>query len=78
MKKYYDKTIYNPNSGLLKALCVDWWLTRVTLVVAFGFVAQKFWEMAGTYESLFCLKRNAASVMLTMLGGGDNQNTTTW
>ena len=51
MKKYYDKTIYNPNSGLLKALCVDWWLTRVTLVVAFGFVAQKFGEMAGTYES---------------------------
>ena len=29
--------------------------------------------MAGTYELSFCLKRNAASVVLTMLNGGDTQ-----
>ena len=27
----------------------------------------------GTYELSFCLKRNAASVVLTMLVGGDTQ-----
>ena len=29
--------------------------------------------MAGTYKLLFCLKRNAASLVLTILGGGDTQ-----
>ena len=33
----------------------------------------KIWEVAGTYELLFCLKKNAASVVLTMLSGGDTQ-----
>ena len=27
----------------------------------------------GTYKLSFCLKKNAASVVLTMLGGGDTQ-----
>ena len=42
-----------------------WWLVRVTLVVAWWLFAPKFWEVAGTYESLFCSKMNAASVVVT-------------
>ena len=29
--------------------------------------------MAGTYELSLCSKRNAASVLLTMLGGGNTE-----
>ena len=39
----------------------------------FWLFAPKFWEVVGTYELLFCSKRNAALVVLTMLGGGDTQ-----
>ena len=49
-----------------------WWLVRVTLLVAFGFL-HKILGDCGTYELSFCSKRNAASVVLTMLGGGDIQ-----
>ena len=38
--------------------------------------APKFWEVAGTYKLLFCSKQNTSSVMLTMWGSGDTQNTT--
>ena len=37
------------------------------------FFAPKFWEMAGTYELSFCLKRNAASMVLTLWGDVDTQ-----
>ena len=47
-----------------------WWFVRVTLVVAFGFLLQHLGEVAGTYELSFCSKRNVASVVLTMSGGG--------
>ena len=50
-----------------------WWLVRVTLVVAFGFLPQNFGRWLVTYELSFYLKRNAASVVLTMLGSGDTQ-----
>ena len=33
-----------------------WWLIRVTLVVAFGFLLQTFSEVAGTYDLSFCMK----------------------
>ena len=39
----------------------------------FWLFALKFWEVVGTYRLSFCLKRNAASVVPTMLGGGDTQ-----
>ena len=39
----------------------------------FWFFALKFWEVAGTYKLLFCSKRDAASVVLTMLGSGDTE-----
>ena len=42
-----------------------WWLVRVTLVAAWWLFAPKFWEVVGTYESLFCSKMNAASVVVT-------------
>ena len=42
-----------------------WWLVRVTLVVAWWFFVPKFWEEAGTYESLFFSKMNAASAVVT-------------
>ena len=42
-----------------------WWLVRVTLVVAWWLFAPKFWEVVGTYKSLFCSKMNAASVVVT-------------
>ena len=42
-----------------------WWLVRVTLVVAWWLFAPKFWEVAGTYESLICSKMNTASVVVT-------------
>ena len=42
-----------------------WWLVRVTLVVAWWLFAPEFWEVVGTYESLFCSKMNAASVVVT-------------
>ena len=42
-----------------------WWLVRVTLVVALWLFAPKFWEVVGTYDSLFCSKMNAASVVVT-------------
>ena len=42
-----------------------WWLVRVTLVVAWWLFDPKFWEVVGTYESLFCSKMNAASVVVT-------------
>ena len=48
------------------------WHVRVTLGLILAFLPQ-IWEVVGTYELLFCLKRNAASVVLTMLGGGDTQ-----
>ena len=44
---------------------IYWWLVRVTLVVAWWLFAPKFWEVVGTYESLFCSKMNAASVVVT-------------
>ena len=50
-----------------------WWLIKVPLLGAFGFFAPEFWEMAGTYKLSFCSKRNAASVVLTMLGGRHTQ-----
>ena len=50
----------------------DWWLVSVTLVVLLVF-ALKFWEVVRTYKLLFSLKRNTASVVLTMLGGGDTK-----
>ena len=34
-------------------------------MVAWWLFAPKFWEVAGTYESLFCSKMNAASVVVT-------------
>ena len=39
----------------------------------FWLFALKFCKVAGTYEMSFCLKRNGASVVLAMLGGGDTQ-----
>ena len=48
-----------------KKLLIYWWLVRVTLVVAWWLFAPKFWEVVGTYESLFCSKMNAASVVVT-------------
>ena len=50
-----------------------WWLVSVTLLVAFGFLPKKIWEMAMSYELSFYLKRNAVSVMLTLLGSTDNE-----
>ena len=44
--------------------------SHLWLLLAF---APKFWEVVGTYELLFHLKKNAASVVLTMLGGGNTQ-----
>ena len=44
---------------------IYWWLVRVTLVVAWWLFVPKFWEVAGTYKSLFCSKMNAASVVVT-------------
>ena len=49
----------------IEILCNNWWLVRVTLVVAWWLFAPKFWEVVGTYESLFCSKMNAASVVVT-------------
>ena len=43
------------------------------MVACFWLFAPKFWEAVGTYELLFCSKRNVASVVLTMLGGRDTQ-----
>ena len=37
------------------------------------FFAVKFWEVVGIYELSFFLKKNAASLVLTVLGGGDTQ-----
>ena len=34
-------------------------------MVALFLFDPKFWEVAGTYELLFCSKRNAASVVVT-------------
>ena len=50
---------------ILQITYICWWLVRVTLVVAWWLFAPKFWEVAGTYESLFCSKMNAASVVVT-------------
>ena len=50
---------------LEKNINIYWWLIRVTLVVAWWLFAPKFWEVVGTYESLFCSKMNAASVVVT-------------
>ena len=38
--------------------------------------APKFWEVAGTYKSLFCSKMNAASVVVTceVVGTQDGKN----
>ena len=44
-----NEDILNPNLRYL----VGGWL--VTLVVAFGFLLQKFWEMAGAYEWYFVI-----------------------
>ena len=41
-------------------------------MVTFGFLPQNF-EVAGTYEFSFCSKRNAASMVRTMLGGRDTR-----
>ena len=51
-------------SCLCCSFCFHWWLVRVTLVVAWWLFAPKFWEVVGTYESLFCSKMNAASVVV--------------
>ena len=42
-------------------------------MVAFGFLPQNFGRWQGPTQLSFCLKRNAASVVLTMLGGGNTQ-----
>ena len=34
-------------------------------MVALWLFAPKFWEVVGTYKSLFCSKMNAASVVVT-------------
>ena len=39
-------------------------------MLASEFLPQNFWQVSGTYELSFCSKRNAVSVVLTMLGGG--------
>ena len=52
---------------------VYFWLLISHLSGCFWLFALKFREVAGTYELLFCSKRNAASVVLTMLGSGDTQ-----
>ena len=44
---------------------IDWWVVRVTLVVAWWLFAPKFWNIVGSHESLFCSKMNAASVVVT-------------
>ena len=44
---------------------INWWLVRVTLVIAWWLFAPKFCEVVGTYESLVCLKMNAGSVVVT-------------
>ena len=46
----------------------------------FWLFAPKFWQVAGTYKSLFCLKMNAAWDVVTMWGGVDTQTITitTW
>ena len=48
-----------------------WWLVRVTLVIALGFLSLKFWKGVGTYKLSFCCKRNVALVVMTMLDGED-------
>ena len=48
-------------------------LTTSFLVGCFWLFALKFWQVAGACESSFCSKRNAASLVLTVLGGGDTQ-----
>ena len=56
-----------------------WWFITVTLVVAWWLFAPKFWEVAGTYESLFCSKMNAASVVVTCeVVGTLNHNKKQW
>ena len=40
---------------------------------AFELFAPEYLEVVGTYKLSSCLKRNAASVVLTMLGGRDTQ-----
>ena len=58
--------IYGNLRKTRKLEVVNWWLVRITLVVSFRFLSATFWEVVGTYELLFCLKRNAASVVLIM------------
>ena len=43
------------------------------LSVCFWLFAPKFWQVLRTYKLSFYLKRNAASVVLAILGGGDTQ-----
>ena len=37
------------------------------------FLAPKFWEVVGAYESFFCSKKNTARVVWTITGDGDTQ-----
>ena len=46
-----------------------WWLVSGS----FWLFAPKFWEVMVTYELIFCAKRNADSVVLTIWCGGDTQ-----
>ena len=39
----------------------------------FWLFSPKFWEVTGTYELSFYSKRNTASVVLAICGGGDTQ-----
>ena len=41
--------------------------------MCFWLFAPKFWEVVGTYELSFCWRRNAASMVLTMLDDRDTQ-----
>ena len=50
-----------------------WWLVRVTLVGCFWLFYPKILGGGGAYELAFYSKRNAALVVLTMLGGGNTQ-----